>query len=306
MKETVFFRQANLLLDVLPFISQENCFALKGGTAINFFVRNLPRLSVDIDLCYLPVENRTDTLQNISSALKRLAARIEKNLKRSRAFFKTERDTDHIIALIIERENARIKIEPNLIFRGTVFPTEKKRLVPKAQEIFQKSLEATLVSFPDLFGSKMCAALDRQHPRDLFDIKFLLENEKITEQIRQAFIVYLISHNRPIFELLNPHRLDFQKTFELEFQGMTFQHVAYEALIEARERLINDIRNSLTTNEKKFILSIKTGNPEWQLFPLKQIRHLPSVQWKLINIQKMNTKKRADAVKRLAALFKLE
>lgn len=58
MKASPFFKQADLVVQILPFVNAETCFALKGGTAINFFVRNFPRLSVDIDLVYVPVEDR--------------------------------------------------------------------------------------------------------------------------------------------------------------------------------------------------------------------------------------------------------
>jgi len=64
-----YYQQVVLLLDVLPIVGQETCFALKGGTAINLFVRNLPRLSVDIDLTYLPVQDRTTSLREVGSAL---------------------------------------------------------------------------------------------------------------------------------------------------------------------------------------------------------------------------------------------
>ncbi len=61
----------------------------------------------------------------------------------------------------------------------------------------------------------MVAALDRQHPRDLFDVSALLANEGLTDALRTAFVVYLISHNRPAVELLAPGRLD----IEAEFRG---------------------------------------------------------------------------------------
>jgi hypothetical protein len=51
-----FYRQVVLLIELLPLVARERCFALKGGTAINLFVRDLPRLSVDIDLTYLPIK----------------------------------------------------------------------------------------------------------------------------------------------------------------------------------------------------------------------------------------------------------
>ena len=95
----------------------------------------------------------------------------------------------------VHTAQARIKIEPNLIARGSVFSVEERTLVHKAQELFEKSMKVQSLSFADIYGSKLCAALDRQHPRDLFDVKLLLDNEGITDKTRTAFIVYLISHN---------------------------------------------------------------------------------------------------------------
>ena len=69
-------RQVALLVQALPFVAEESCFALKGGTAINLFVRNLPRLSVDIDLTYVPVADRSRSLFDIDSAMRRIAKRI--------------------------------------------------------------------------------------------------------------------------------------------------------------------------------------------------------------------------------------
>jgi len=80
MKDTDYFRQASLVLEILPLINRHICFALKGGTAINFFIRPLPRLSVDIDLTYLPIENRETTLRNIDEALQNLAGQIENQI----------------------------------------------------------------------------------------------------------------------------------------------------------------------------------------------------------------------------------
>ncbi len=79
MRDTVFFRQAELLLKMLPLIYREDMFALKGGTAINFFIRDLPRLSVDIDLTYLPVNERGFALDDINRALIRVS---EENKRR--------------------------------------------------------------------------------------------------------------------------------------------------------------------------------------------------------------------------------
>ena len=73
-------RQVTLLVRTLPFVAEETCFALKGGTAINLFVRDLPRLSVDIDLTCLPVASREESLADIDAGLLRIAGRIEASI----------------------------------------------------------------------------------------------------------------------------------------------------------------------------------------------------------------------------------
>ena len=176
-RDTVFFRQAELLLRVLPVVNEEEIFALKGGTAINFFLRDLPRLSVDIDLTYLPVNDRTTALTEINKALLRISERVEKTIPGVRLFSKRDREFNLVVGLLIRRGDATTKIEPNSVLRGSVFPTETRALCQKAQDLFELSIEARTLSFEDLYGGKACAALDRQHPRDLFDIDMLFKNE---------------------------------------------------------------------------------------------------------------------------------
>ena len=72
----IYRRQVALLIRILPLVAQEASFALKGGTAINLFVRDLPRLSVDIDLVYLPVADREMSLAAIRAGLARIGAAI--------------------------------------------------------------------------------------------------------------------------------------------------------------------------------------------------------------------------------------
>ena len=76
-----FYRQVVLLVELLPLVAREPCFALKGGTAINLFIRNLPRLSVDIDLTYLPIQERDNSLAHIDDALRRLGSMIEATMR---------------------------------------------------------------------------------------------------------------------------------------------------------------------------------------------------------------------------------
>ena len=77
MFNQTYRNQAGLLLQVLPLIQEHDCFALKGGTAMNLFVQNLPRLSVDIDLAYLPLVPRSQALSEIAHALKLLSREIQ-------------------------------------------------------------------------------------------------------------------------------------------------------------------------------------------------------------------------------------
>jgi len=128
--------------------------------------------------------------------------------------------------------------------------------------LFEASANIITLSDADLYGGKLCAALDRQHPRDIFDVKILMENEGITNDIRTAFIVYVASHHRPMSELLNPNLKDFQPLFEQDFAGMADGEVEYIELVAMRDRLIETIRVTLTESEKNFLLSIKQGRPE--------------------------------------------
>ena len=277
-KDTVFFRQAELLLRVLPLVNQEEVFALKGGTAINFFLRDLPRLSVDIDLTYLPINDREAALSDIDKALLRISERVEKTIPGVRVFSKRDREFNLVVGLLIRRDDATIKVEPNAVLRGSVFPTETRTLCQKAQDLFELSFEARTLSFEDLYGGKACAALDRQHPRDLFDIDMLFKNEGLTEKIRKGFIVYLVSHSRPMVELLNPNWGDLRPVFEKEFQGMVIEPVTAEELRIAGEQLVSRLHEEMTEEERRFIVSIKEGEPQWDLLGVPGIENLPGVR----------------------------
>ena len=221
MKDAVFFDQAKLLVSILPQIAKEKKFALKGGTAINYFYRNLPRISVDIDLTYLPIESREESLNSISKAIGRIIEGVSYTIHDVKIIPRRLSDTQLLIGFIAVRKNVTAKIEPNTIIRGTVYPSETRSFCEKAKEVFGANVHIQNLSFADLYAGKICAALDRQHPRDLFDIHQLYQNEGITKDLRKAFIVYLISHPRPMVELLNPNYRDIRSIFENEFLGMT-------------------------------------------------------------------------------------
>jgi len=299
LKETIYFKQAELLLRILPYIEAENVFALKGDTAINFFVRELPRLSVDIDLAYIPVSNRDDALTDISRALKNISLKVKRIFSGCQVSLIKLKDSDFLRKIIISANDVTVKIEPNLIMRGTVYDPEVMELSQNAQNSFEMSVSVKALSFSELYASKICATLDRQHPRDLFDMHMLLKNEGIDKRMHKAFIVYLICHPRPIVELLNPNFLDIKPIFENDFVGMTTVNISLEDLLDTRKTLVSSIRESLTNEERKFLISVKKGKPEWNLLGLTGIEDLPAVKWKLMNIKKMDKKKHKEALEKL-------
>ncbi len=305
MKDSPYFKQAQLMLRVMPHVAAEECFALKGGTAINFYVRDMPRLSVDIDLTYLPLEPRDTALASIGEALQRIAVAIRRSLPRATVQEIQTRGAEHVSKLSVSTAEATIKIEPNLVLRGTVFAPVERQLSEQAEIMFEASATACTLAVVDLYGGNLCAALDRQHPRDIFDIKILMENEGITDETRTAFIIYLASHDRPMNELLAPNLKDFRQVFEQEFVGMTNEDIEHDELVAVRKILIETITNSMTENEKKFLLSIKQGEPDWTLMPMTGIDQLPAIQWKLINIRKMEKKKQKESLEKLQAALGL-
>ena len=306
MKDSPYFKQAELMLKTIPHVAAETCFALKGGTAINLFVRDMPRLSVDIDLTYLPVDEPRDTaLKKMSDALARIAEGIQKTITGTRVQESRGQGREGVTKLIVSTGPTRIKIEPNEVIRGSVYPTEERELTPRAEELFELAVTAQTLSVADLYGGKLCAALDRQHPRDLFDVKLLLGNEGITDEIRKAFVVYLASHDRPIHELLNPKAKNVRRIYENEFAGMTVDSIPYQDLIAARDTLIETLKKELTGGEREFLVSLKAGQPKWTSIGIEGVKYLPAVQWKLANIRKMSAKKQTELLEKLKRVLEV-
>ena len=144
------------------------------------------------------------------------------------------------------------------------------------------------------------AALDRQHPRDLFDVRDLLANEGNDDQLRKAFIVYLLSHNRPMAEILAPARLDISAEFARGFYGMTEAPVTLDELSQAREELIAGVIGQMPANHRRFLISIKRGEIDWDLLDVAGAEALPAVRWRLENLARLDATKRATLLARLS------
>jgi predicted nucleotidyltransferase component of viral defense system len=299
----IYRRQVALLIRVLPFVTEEACFALKGGTAINLFVRDLPRLSVDIDLTYLPVAARPESLADINAAMKRIASRIKVALPDAQII--EARTENTVVKLTVRSQGVQIKIEVTPVLRGCVFEPEIISVKPAVEEAFGFA-EARIVSFADLYAGKIVAALDRQHPRDLFDVRDLLTNEGITDDLRQAFIVYLLSHDRPMSEVLAPTLMNIESAFTHGFSGMTRDPVDLADLLAARVALIKSVVGGMSPNHRRFLVSFERGEPVWDLLGLPNAVELPAVRWRQQNLDKLPANKRALLVTRLEEVLSEE
>lgn len=299
MNKNLFHQQAELLISILPHMTKDTGFALHGGTAINFFIRDMPRLSVDVDLTFLRVAPREETSRAVSEELRRISRRILATLPSAQVEERAGTPGGLVTKLLVKRRNAVVKIEPNQVVRGSLFSCEERGLCKRAEDLFEKFVAVKTLSFAELYGSKICAALDRQHPRDIFDIMLLLRNEGITEQVRKAFLVYLISHNRPIAELLSPNLKDMKPVFDKEFSGMALFNVEYDELVKARTALLEEIHRQLTADERAFLLSFKEKAPRWDLLGVMGAQDMPAVKWKLANLEMLEDDKHKEAVQRL-------
>ncbi len=272
--------RVSLLLDILPIVAKRKCFALKGGTALNLFIWEMPRLSVDIDLVYLPISDRDEAFKDISANLTIIKDELEKILRIKVVL------TDNA-KLVCSKGGTIVKVEVNTIIRGSLFDVEEIEVVDAVQDEFGKFAAISVLNKAEIYGGKICAALDRQHPRDIFDVSKILDEGKgdFNEKIKEAFMFYLLSHNRPINEILFS-RINKKADFKNQFEGMAKEKFDYEDFIKISKLLREKISNLFSDNDKKFILSFKRGKPEWSLF-VKDISQYPSIKWKLANINNL-------------------
>jgi predicted nucleotidyltransferase component of viral defense system len=300
----VYLDTARMLTRIAPLVLIGDTFALKGGTAINLFVRDMPRLSVDLDLV-LPDHTlpREPALKRINDAIHQSAARLKKQGFRTHA--PTSADAG-ATKLLVRQNGIEVKIEVNFVMRGTVHPVRMASLTQRARDTLEADLEIPVASIEDVYGGKLVAAMDRQHPRDLFDVMQLFEDGGITADIRRAFVVYLASHNRPTHEVLFPSLRDVRQEFEQNFVGMTTEPVELESLLAARERMLRELQQGLTTEERRFLLSLVAAKPEWSLLDVPHLEQLPGLKWKLHNLEKLrksNAKKFAEQAEALERLL---
>lgn len=280
-----------LLIDIAPTVFRSPLFAMKGGTALNLFVQDMPRLSVDIDVVFTDhVPGRDEALGMIDSALKQARRSLEKE---GYAVTAPQAAGGEEIKLLVRGDKAEVKVEVNHVFRGTLLPRILTPLSEAAQDMFTSGLAVPLLDAAELYGSKLVAALDRQHPRDLFDVMKMREKFGLPSQFVDCFVAYLAGHGRPVHEVLFGNEAPLETIYENQFKGMTAEAVSLEALLDTRKALKTDLPRALTQDHKHFLLSLVQLEPAWELMPFGHLKDLPALQWKLLNLQKLKAAKPA-------------
>lgn len=293
-------KQVALLIRIMPSVYRITDFAVHGGTAINLFYKEMPRYSVDIDITYIPIKDREESIASINAHLVELKQVIEKTVPGIRITHKPD-----VWKLLCVKDGATVKIEVNGTKRGLIGKTEDRELCLKAQSEFSMSCRARVVSFSQLYGGKISAALSRQHPRDLFDCKYMPLD--LLEQVKDGLIYALLGSDKPIVESLQPNLIDQRTALEQEFEGMTDITFSYADYEETRLELISKINRMLSESDRELLLSFESGYPQWNKCPVGDLSKYPSVKWKLQNILKLratNPIKFAGGVEKLRkALF---
>ena len=297
-----YLKKVELLLKILPFVTDEECFAIHGGTAINLFVKNLYRLSVDVDVTYIPLEDRSASIQHIDEALLRIADRVRHRFPDARV--KPRLD---ICKITCESRGCQVKIEVNQTKRGLV--CGEAALLPlceKAQSLFGVEVDARIVSMPQLYGGKISAALSRQHPRDLFDIK---QMDIPLADVKSGLIFCLLGSDRPIHESFAPSLIDQHEAMERQFSGMSEMPFSYDDFEATRAKLVRDVNSVMTEEDRRFLIAFEELSLDWESSPYPSFRDYPSVKWKIQNLQRLKSsnpqKLKAEADK-LRSIFRVD
>lgn len=278
----MYRKKVELLLRILPFVTDEECFAIHGGTAINLFVKNLNRLSVDIDVTYIPLENRTSSLNHINEALMRIADRVRRSFRDVRIIPRLD-----ICKITCERHSCQVKIEVNQTKRGLVCgEAGLYSLCEKAQSLFGMEVDARIVSLPQLYGGKISAALSRQHPRDLFDVRHM---DLPLSAVKDGIIFCLLGSDRPIHESFSPNFIDQREAMVNQFVGMSDIPFSYEEFEVTRNNLIKGVSDIMTEADKRFLVGFEELTVNREESPYSMFFDFPSVKWKIQNLQKLKT-----------------
>ena len=134
----------------------------------------------------------------------------------------------------------------------------------------------------------------------------MARNEGVTEALRKAFLVYLVSHPRPIEELLEPNWKQQDALFESEFRGMAFSDVALPEMLGAVKGVLEEMLAGLDEAEKRFLCGLYEGEADGKPLGLDHVEAMPAVKWKVRNVARMGVGKRAASLGRLKEILGVE
>ena len=304
MTDRAFVDATMLLVRIVPRVFATGRLALKGGTAINLYFDDAPRLSVDLDLVFTTLGLlREEALAAINAEMRRIVDALSADGLSATAAVAADLGE---IGLVVSDGNAQVKVETNVVFRGTLLPPVVRPLSPGAVELLRAEAPATVVDRAEVFAGKFMAALDRQHPRDLFDVWRLYERGTVEPDLLSAFVVYLCGHNRPAHEVLDsPERL-LAEDYERALVGLIRGEVpTLEALLASRARLRRDIVEGLAQSDRAFLAGFFNGEPDWSLLKYPHANELPALVWKRRNLEVFRSKRPDEFTRQNARLAEL-
>jgi len=294
--------QVALLIRIMPSVYKIKDFAVHGGTAINLFIKDMPRYSVDIDITYLPLLGRNESFKNINAHLLKLKQMIEKSIPNIKIIHRPV-----VLKLQCTYNGATVKIEVNGIKRGILGTVEEHFLCEKAQAEFNLGCVARIVPYSQLYGGKIAAALSRQHPRDLFDCKYMACAS--FDEIKNGLMFSLLGSDKPIIESLQPNPINQEEALKNQFEGMSSTAFNYEDYELARKVLLKNVNTCLTNTDKNFLISFESGIPDWSKCCAGDLSNYPSIKWKRQNIEalrKQNQEKFNRGLEKLSSFLNAE
>jgi hypothetical protein len=286
--DTSYIEIVRLMLHIAPHVFRTPDFAMKGGTALNIFLHDMPRMSVDIDVAFTNhTASRDEALQTIRKELQALCERLEPmGLKGTLVGTKDSDD----VKIRVSRGTVNVKIEVNYNFRGTLLPARSARITESARRLFAADFSVPVLSDAELYGGKLVAALDRQHPRDFFDVREMFLKGHFNPGVVDCFVSYLAGHDRTVHDVLFSKDKNFTAIYEEQFVGMTERPVSVAELEQTRADLRDALGSHLQDRHKRFLMGLVRLEPDWDLMPFPHLRELPALKWKLLNLEKLKRK----------------
>lgn len=294
--------QFRLLGQLAPLVNAETSFALKGGTALNVFWYDLPRLSVDLDLTFLPRVGRPEFLALTGAALNRLQTAISDTWPDAILQTKPFPGSTSPGTLFLQNGGVQVKLEVNPVHRESIYPTENRPVMPAAQPLWGPT-PMKLLSFAETCAGKFNAALDRQHPRDLFDVGVILDGDCLDDRVRTAFVVNLLTQSRPFAHTLSPQirppRGEALSSLE-ELTGLPSQASDLTRNLLDLKHVLCD---GMPPQHREFLVSFTLGTPDWSLLAVDRVADLPAIRWRQQQMASLPPARREELVTWLRSLW---